>query len=127
MLNPVAGLLSQRVVLHDARSFSIVLRFRKGWDDLKGVNDAKRALAPIQAEIAPHTDRIRYRLGKERIYSTETYRDFFSNPRYWHSLRNSIVLAVVSTTIIVLIGVLFRLYGAAGPGLMREDPCGSSA
>lgn len=118
-LNPVKGLLKKRVVVEDARNVSIVLRFKKTWDDLKGVNDSKRAIATIKEELAPYLDKIRYKLGKERIYSTETYRDFFTNSLYWHSLRNSIVLAVVSTTIIVIIGFCFAYIGLRGPKKVR--------
>ena len=118
-LTPVDGLLRHRVVKDGAQRFSIVLRFKKNWDDLKGANDAKRAIAPIREKIAPFIDRIRYGLGKERIYSTETYGDFFANSRYWHSLRNSIVLAVVSTTIIVIIGFCYAYMGLRGPKYAR--------
>jgi len=117
VLTPVEGLLKKRVVREDARNVSIVLRFKKRWDDLKGVNDSKRALAPIRGELSPYVERMRYRLGKERIYSTETYSDFYS--RYWHSLRNSIILAVVSTTIIVILGFCYAYIGLRGPRYVR--------
>ena len=119
VLTPIEGILKKRVVRDDAQNFSIVLRFRKGWDDLKGVNDSKRALYPIKETIAPHIDRLRYRLGKERIFSTETYSDFLSNSRYWHSFRNSIILAVVSSTLIIIIGFCFAYVGMRGPTYAR--------
>lgn len=119
VLAPVKGLLQKRVVIEDTQNVSIILRFKKTWDDLKGVNDSKRAIATIKEKIAPYIGKLRYKLGKERIYSTETYRDFFSNSLYWHSLRNSIVLAVVSTTIIVIIGFCFAYIGLRGPKRAR--------
>ena len=84
-LKPIPGLLKAKVIKKDGQTASIVLRFKKRWDDLKGLNDTKRAILPIQNIIAPHVEKVRYRLGKERVYSTETYRDFFSHSRYWHS------------------------------------------
>lgn len=117
-LRPVAGLLETRVVEEDPQTVSIVLRFEKVWDDLKGVNDAKRALRPIEDRITPHIHRVRYKLGKERAYSLETYKDFFGNSLYWHSLRNSIILAVVSTSSIVVIAFCFAYMGLRGsPGV----------
>ncbi len=118
-LKPIPGLLKTNVIVNDPQTVSIVLRFEKVWDDLKGVNDAKRAIRPIQKTITPYIERIKYRLGKERIYSTETYKDFFSNSRYWHSLRNSIILAVVSTTTIILIAFCFAYLGLRGPHWAR--------
>ena len=123
VVNPIPGLLESRVVLEDPETVVIVLRFQKIWDDLKGLNDTKRALKPIKEVIAPYIKTVKYTLGNERIYSAETYTDFFSNSFYWHSLRNSIILAVVSTTIITVIAFFFAYVGLRGPprlsGLMR--------
>lgn len=119
VLKPIPGLIKTTVIKKGVRAASIILRFEKRWDDLKALNDAKRAILPIQDTIAPHVEKVRYRLGKERVYSTETYRDFFSNSRYWHSLRNSIILAVVSTTIIVLVAFCFAYLGLRGPHWAR--------
>lgn len=118
-LKPLDGLLHTRVVTEGPETVAVVLRFQKGWDDLKGVNDAKRALRTIKDEISPYYEKVRYRLGKERIASGDTYREFFSKPLYWHSLRNSIVLAVVSTTLIVLIAFCFAYIGLRGPPRAR--------
>ena len=119
VLTPVDGILKKRVVVDDSQGFSIELRFKKSWDDLKGVNDSKRAVSQIKETIAPHIERLRYRIGKERIFSTETYSDFLSNSRYWHSLRNSIILAVVSSTLIIIIGFCFAYVGLRGPTYAR--------
>jgi len=119
VLKPVTGLVQSRVDKKNATTTAIVLRFQKKWDDLKGLNDTKRALRPIRETLAPHVEDIRYKLGKERRYSTETYRDFFSNSLYWHSLRNSIVLAVTSTSIIIVVAFCFAYIGLRGPHWIR--------
>jgi iron(III) transport system permease protein len=119
-LNSLPGLIGSRTRDDAAQTLTVVLSFEKRWDDLKGVNDAKRALAEIGDTLGPYLDKVTYRLGKERIYSGETYRDFFSNDRYWHSLRNSIVLAVVSTSLIVLVAFCFAYLGLRGPPGLRS-------
>ena len=118
VLKPIPGLIKTTVVKGDAQA-DIHLRFNKKWDDLKGLNDTKRAIQPIKDTLGLYAEKIRFRLGKERLYSTETYRDFFSNSRYWHSLRNSIVLAVVSTSIIILVSFCFAFMGIRGPHWAR--------
>ncbi len=119
VLKPIDGRLKTQVIVNDPQTVSIKLRFQKRWDDLKGVNDAKRAIRPIKDTLAPYIEKTRYRIGKERIYSTETYKDFFSNSMYWHSLRNSIILAVTSTFIIVIIAFCFAYLGLRGPKRLR--------
>ena len=123
VLRPIPGLVESNVVRQKPQTVTIVLRFEKIWDDLKGLNDAKRAIRPIQTSIAPHIETHKFTLSDTRIYSTETYRDFFSNSFYWHSLRNSITLAVVSTAIITVIAFFFAYLGLRGPhwtrGLLR--------
>lgn len=119
VLAPIAGRLKTQIIVNDSERVSIKLRFKKRWDDLKGVNDAKRAILPIKDTLAPFIEKTRYRIGKERIYSTETYEDFFKNARYWHSLRNSIVLAVTSTFIIIIIAFCFAYLGLRGPKQLR--------
>ena len=79
VLSPVPGLVKSSVVREDPQTVLIFLRFEKSWNDLKGLNDAKRAIRPIQATIEPHIEKVKYKLSKERIYSTETYKDFFAN------------------------------------------------
>jgi len=118
-LRDLPGMIGSRVNVESSRELSLTLRFEKGWDDLKGVNDAKRALANIDDILRPHVDKVTYRLGKERVHSTDTYRDFFSNSRYWHSLRNSIILAVTSTTVIVLVAFCFAYLALRGPARLR--------
>ena len=115
VLSPIPGLIKSRVDKEDPHTVLILLRFEKFWDDLKGLNDAKRAIRPIQATIEPLIEEVKYKLSKERIRSAETYKDFFAKSIYWHSLRNSIVLAVVSTTIITVIAFLFAYMGLRGP------------
>ena len=119
VLSPIPGLLKSSVAREDPQTVLILLRFEKIWDDLKGLNDAKRAIRPIQATIEPHIEAVKYKLSKERIYSTETYKDFFANSFYWHSLRNSIILAVVSTTIITVIAFFLAYVGLRGPRGVR--------
>jgi iron(III) transport system permease protein len=118
-LKPIPGLIKTTVTRKDDQTAFLVLRFEKRWDDLKALNDTKRAMLAIQGSMASHVAKAGFRLGKERVYSTETYRDFFSNSRYWHSLRNSIVLAVVSTTLIVLVAFCFAYLGLRGPHRLR--------
>lgn len=115
VLSSVSGLVKSSVVREDPTTVLIFLRFEKFWDDLKGLNDAKRAIRPIQSTIEPHIEKVKYKLSRERIYSTETYKDFFANSYYWHSLRNSIILAVVSTTIITVIAFFLAYVGLRGP------------
>ena len=115
VLSPIPGLIKSGVDKEDPQTVLILLRFEKFWDDLKGLNDAKRAIRPIQATIEPLIEEVKYKLSKERIRSAETYKDFFAKSIYWHSLRNSIVLAVVSTTIITVIAFLFAYMGLRGP------------
>ncbi len=119
VLSPVPGLIKSSVVREDPQTVLIFLRFEKFWDDLKGLNDAKRAIRPIQATIEPHFEKVKYKLSKERIYSTETYKDFFANSYLWHSLRNSIILAVVSTTIVTVIAFFLAYVGLRGPRRAR--------
>lgn len=120
VLKPIDGRLKSQVIVDDPQTVTIKLRFKKRWDDLKGVNDAKRAIIPIKEDIAPFLEKTRYTIGKERIYSTETYKDFFSNSTYWHSLRNSIILAITSTCIIVVIAFCFAYLGLRGPKRLRS-------
>ncbi len=48
VLSPVPGLIKSNVLRKDPQTVLILLRFEKFWDDLKGLNDAKRAIRPIQ-------------------------------------------------------------------------------
>ena len=119
VLTPLPGLIKLQVVIEDPQTISILLRFEKNWDDLKGINDSKRAIRAIEGNIAPYIDQIKYKLGKKRVPSLETYQDFFGHSFYWHSLRNSIILAVVSTTIIIIIAFCFSFLGLRGPRRFR--------
>ncbi len=118
-LKPVPGLLKTRVEAVGLNETSLTLRFEKIWDDLKGINDSKRAIGPIRESLDPYIVKMKYRLGKERIYSTETYKDFFKKSIYWKSLRNSIVLAITSTSIIIFFSFCFAYLGLRGPSYVR--------
>lgn len=79
VLSPIPGLVKSSVVIEDPQTVLILLRFEKVWDDLKGLNDTKRAIRSIRTVIEPHIEKVKYKLSKVRIYSTETYKDFFAN------------------------------------------------
>jgi len=64
----------------------VVLRFRKNWDDMRGLNDAKRALKKEEEKLAPYVEKINFKLGQETINSFGTYVDFFSKRYYWRPL-----------------------------------------
>ena len=126
LVNPVVrtlesldGRIHTRVEEEGPHTVAVILRFQKGWDDLRGVNSAKRALKTIKEELSPYYEKVRFRLRKERVTSEDTYREFFSKSLYWHSLRNSIVLAVVSTCLIVWIAFCFTYVGLRGPPRLR--------
>ena len=118
-LKPVPGILQFRVDIVNSNQTALTLRFKKDWDVLKGVNDSKRALKPIKDKIDPYIIRLKYKIGKERIYSTETYKDFFKKSIYWKSFRNSIVLGIISTSIIIIFSFCFAYIGLRGPPNLR--------
>lgn len=118
VLKGLPGLASARTGVH--REFSeIILRFQKDWDDLKGLNDAKRAVQTIQDKLDPHLTKLTYRLGKESIKSSDSYREFFTNSYYYRALRNSIVLAVVSTVLVTFFAFCFAYLGLKGPDFLK--------
>jgi iron(III) transport system permease protein len=112
------GLESARATTGGENS-EIILRFQQDWDDLKGLNDAKRAIKTIQGVLDPHVIQINYSLGKESIGSTTSYRNFFTNSYYYRALRNSIVLAIVSTILVVFIAFCLAYLGLKGPDFMK--------
>ncbi|NIR15417.1 MAG: hypothetical protein GWN86_16415, partial [Desulfobacterales bacterium] len=56
----------------------MVVRFRTDWDDLRGLNDIKRALQKPQGTFYLSEENIKYELGQEEIKSLATYGKFFS-------------------------------------------------
>jgi iron(III) transport system permease protein len=101
------------------KTFIVVIRFRKEWDDMRGLNDAKRALKKIDEQLAPDVEKISFKLGQETIKSFATYISFFSKRYYWEALKNSILLAIISTILVVCIAFCFAYLGLKGPGIIR--------
>jgi iron(III) transport system permease protein len=95
------------------------VRFRKDWDDLKGFNDIKRALKRQQADLDPLMAGAKLSLGKEATASLATYGEFFSSGRYYRALKNSIVVAVVTTLIVIPLAFCFAFVGLKGPSLLK--------
>jgi iron(III) transport system permease protein len=95
------------------------VRFRKDWDDLKGLNDIKRAIKRNKDHLEPLVLGAKLSLGKEVTASLATYMDFFSSGRYFRALKNSIVLAVVTTILVIPIAFCFAFLGLKGPGLLK--------
>ena len=94
------------------KSTFITFRFVKEWDDLRGLNDIKRALAASTTKMAFSVSNIKYRLDRESIISLDTYQEFFSTAYYYRALRNSLVLGVVSTSLIIPIAFCYAYLGA---------------
>jgi len=103
----------------DSERSVIVLRFRKDWDDLRGLHDVKRAINKLKGTLAPFLENTNYRLGQKTIKSFATYKEFFSNSYYYKALRNSIILAIVTTTMVVTIAFCFAFLGLKGPGFIK--------
>src|SRR4030042_2159833 len=117
-LASVEGIEEMRPETEGKRSV-IVLRFRKNWDDMRGLNDAKRALKKEEEKLAPYVEKINFKLGQETIKSLGTYIDFFSKKYYWVALRNSILLAIVTTILVVCIAFCFAYLRLKGPDCVR--------
>lgn len=105
--------------LTDEESSVVVVRFRRDWDDLRGLNDIKRAVQKLQGTFALSVENIKYELGQETIKSLATYGRFFSKSYYYRALKNSIVLAIVTTTIVVFVAFCFAYLGLHGPGFIK--------
>jgi iron(III) transport system permease protein len=118
ILKNLQGLESARAAGHRG-SFAIHLRFQRDWDDLKGLNDAKRSIRAIRGQLDPYVKKFTYRLGKESVNSIASYRDFFANSYYYRALRNSIVLALVSTALVTLFAFCFAFLGLKGPDFLK--------
>lgn len=97
----------------------LTVRFRKDWDDLKGLNDIKRAVSRERGRLDHLVADISYRLGQESSASLATYLDFFSTGRYYRALRNSIVLATTTTLLVIPLAFCFAFLGLKGPGLLK--------
>ena len=117
-LKSIEGIEETRATTDSERSV-IVLRFRKDWDDLRGLHDVKRAINKFKGTLAPFLENTNYRLGQKTIKSFATYEEFFSNSYYYKALRNSIILAIVTTTMVVTIAFCFAFLGLKGPGFIK--------
>ena len=58
---------------------------------------------------------IKYELGQETVKSFGTYSEFFSKSYYYKALRNSIILALTTTTLVIPIAFCFAYLGLRGP------------
>jgi len=117
-LESLQGIEEVRPETQEKRSV-VVLRFRKNWDDMRGLNDAKRALKKEEEKLAPYVAKMDFKLGQEKIKSLGTYVDFFSKKYYWVALRNSILLAIVTTILVVCMAFCFAYLGLKGPDCVR--------
>jgi iron(III) transport system permease protein len=63
---------------------------------------------------------IKYRLDRESIISLDTYQEFFSTAYYYRALRNSLVLGVVSTSLIIPIAFCYAYLGLKGPKIISR-------
>lgn len=95
------------------------VRFRKEWDDLKGFNDIKRAIKRHRDLLDPLVAGAKLSLGKEATASLDTYKEFFSSGRYYRALKNSIVVAIVTTIIVIPLAFCFAFLGLKGPALLQ--------
>lgn len=114
----VKGIEARRLSAEE-RETVLTVRFRKDWDDLKGLNDLRRALGKEKDSLLPLAVEIKYRLGQETEASFLTYREFFSQSRYYRALKNSILLACITTLIVVPISFCFAFSGLKGPPFIR--------
>ncbi len=119
ILRPVEGIRDINRKTENNSTF-ITFRFVKEWDDLRGLNDIKRALAANTTKMAFSVSNIKYRLDRESIISLDTYREFFSTPYYHRALRNSLVLGVVSTFLVIPIAFCYAFLGLKGPKIISR-------
>jgi len=118
LLKGIEGIEETRLNQEGGTTISIA-RFRKGWDDLKGFNDIKRAIQKNKDRLDPLISNIKLKLGQESSASLTTYMEFFSSSRYSRALKNSIVLAMVTTILVIPIAFCFAFLGLKGPGLLK--------
>jgi iron(III) transport system permease protein len=113
-LKPIEGIEERRTTLEDGQPV-VSLRFRKDWDDLRALNDVKRALKKLGIKVSS----IKYELGRETTKSFATYGEFFAKSYYYRALRNSITLALTTTILVIPIAFCFAYLGLRGPPIVR--------
>lgn len=113
-LKPIEGIEETSLTLEGGDSV-VFIRFRKDWDDLRGLNDVKRALKKFKGTLDSLVESIKYELGQETVKSFGTYSEFFSKSYYYKALRNSIILALTTTTLVIPIAFCFAYLGLRGP------------
>ena len=117
-LKPIEGIEKTSLTLEEGDSV-VFIRFRKDWDDLRGLNDVKRALKKFKGTLDPLVESIKYELGQETVKSFGTYSEFFSKSYYYKALRNSIILALTTTTLVIPIAFCFAYLCLRGPTSAR--------
>jgi iron(III) transport system permease protein len=117
-LKPIEGIEETRTTLEDGQPV-VSLRFRKDWDDLRALNDVKRAVKKFRGTLDPFLESIKYDLGQETSKSFATYAEFFAKSYYYKALRNSITLALTTTILVIPIAFCFAYLGLRGPPLVR--------
>ncbi len=119
ILKPIEGV---RDIIRKTENNStfITFRFVKEWDDLRGLHDIQRALAGSTDKMAFSSSNLKYRLDRESIISLDTFQEFFSTPYYYRALRNSLVLGVVSTSLIIPIAFCYAYLGLKGPKIISR-------
>jgi len=95
------------------------VRFRKDWDDLKGFNDIKRAIQRNRDSLDHAVFGAKMSLGRETTASLATYWEFFSSGRYYRALKNSIVVAITTTLLVIPLAFCFAFLGLKGPALLK--------
>ena len=101
------------------KSSVVMMRFQKNWDDMRGLNDAKKALKNEGEKLVPYVEKTEFKLGQETINSFATYVEFFSKRYYWEALKNSILLAIITTILVVCIAFCFAYLGLRGPEIFK--------
>ena len=117
-LKPIAGIDGTDLTLDEGDSV-VFIRFRKDWDDLRGLNNVKRALKKFKGTRDPWVESIEYELGQATIQSMGNYSEFFSKSYYYKALRNSIILALTTTSLVIPIAFCFAYLGLRGPTSVR--------
>ena len=118
ILKSLQGLEEVRATTTEKRSV-VMMRFKKNWDDMRGLNDAKKALKNEDEKLVPYVEKTEFKLGQETINSFATYVDFFSKRYYWEALKNSILLAIITTILVVCIAFCFAHLGLMGPDIFK--------
>ena len=118
ILRSLPGLEEVRATTTE-KSSVVMMRFQKNWDDMRGLNDAKKALKNEGEKLVPYVEKTEFKLGQETINSFATYVDFFSKRYYWEALKNSILLAIITTILVVCIAFCFAYLGLRGPDIFK--------